>query len=86
MRQTNMEEREAEEDNEPQLLGEAITAMTEVLDMKASTPGQLTTDERVSMLNQVQKRVFENVKAHFMHLKCHEEKQYSCDFHLLIVC
>ena len=31
----NMEEKEAKEDNEPQLLGEARTAMSEVLDMKA---------------------------------------------------
>ena len=79
-RQANMEEKEAKEDNEPQLLGEARTAMTEVLDMKASTPGQLTLNERVSMLNQDQKRVFENVKAHFRHQKCHEAKLCSCDF------
>jgi hypothetical protein len=79
-RQANMEEKEAKEDNEPQLLGEARTAMTEVLDMKASTPGQLTLNERVSMLNQDQKRVFENVKAHFLHQKCHEAKQCLCDF------
>ena len=31
-----MEEKETKEDNEPQLLGEARTVMTEVLDMKAS--------------------------------------------------
>ena len=79
-RQANREEKEAEKDNEPQLLGEARTAMTEVLDMKTSTPGQLTLDERVSMLNQDQKRVFENVKAHFLHQKCHEAKQCSCAF------
>ena len=53
--------------------------MTEVLDMNASTPGQLTLDERVSMLNQDQKRVFGNVKANFLHRKCHEAKQCLCD-------
>ena len=42
-----MEEKEAEEDNEPQLLGEARTTTTEVLHMKAITPGQLTQDESV---------------------------------------
>ena len=78
-RLANMEEKEAEEDNEPQLLGEARSAMSEVLDMKASTPGQLTLDERVAMLNQDQRRVFDNVKAHFMHQKLHEENQCSCD-------
>ena len=31
-----MKEKEAEEDNEPQLLGEARSAMSEVLDMKAT--------------------------------------------------
>ena len=44
-RKANMEEKEAKEDNEPQLLGEARTAMSEVLDMKADTPGHLTLDE-----------------------------------------
>ena len=79
-RQGNMEEKEAEEDNEPQLLGEARTAMSEVLDMNTSTAGHLSLDERVSMLNQDQKRVFNNVKAHFLHQKCHEASQCSCDF------
>ena len=78
--QANMEEKEAKEDNEPQLLGEARTAMSEVIDMKASTPGQLTLNERVSMLNQDQRRVFDNVKAHFLHQKLHEANQCSCDF------
>ena len=80
VRQANMEEKEAEEDNEPQLLGEARSAMSEVLDMKASTPGQLTLDERVSMLNQDQRRVFDNVKAHFQHQQRHETNKCSCDF------
>ena len=80
VRQANMEEKEAEEDNEPQLLGEARSAMSEVLDMKASTPGQLTLDERVSMLNQDQRRVFDNVKAHVQHQQRHETNKCSCDF------
>ena len=79
-RQANMEEKEAEEDREPQLLGEARTAMSEVLDMNTSTAGQLSLDERVSMLNQDQKRVFDNVKAHFLHQKCHEASLCACDF------
>ena len=51
--------------------------------MKASTPGQLTLDERVAMLNQDQRRVFDNVKAHFLHQKLHEANQCSCDIALL---
>ena len=54
--------------------------MSEVLDMNTSTAGQLSLDERVSMLNQDQKRVFDNVKAHFLHQKCHEASQCVCDF------
>ena len=46
-RQANPEEKEVEQDNQPQLLGEARTAMIEVLDMKASAPGQLTLDEQL---------------------------------------
>ena len=75
-----MEEKEAKEDNEPQLLGEARTAMSDVLDMKASTLGQLTLNKRVSMLNKDQRRVFDNVKAHFQHQKLHEANHCSCDF------
>ena len=79
-RQTYPDEKESEEDNEPQLLGEARTAMSEVVDMKASTPGQMTLDERVSMLNPDQRRVFDSTKAHFLHQKHHEANQCSCDF------
>ena len=39
-------------------------------------------DERVSMLNHDQKRIFDNVKAHFLHQKIHEANQCSCDFDL----
>ena len=78
-RLADMEEKEAEEDKEPQLLGEARTAMSEVLDMKASTPGQLTLDEGVGILNLDKRRVFDNVKAHFLHQKLHEANQCSCD-------
>jgi hypothetical protein len=79
-RQANMEEeKKPEEDNEPQLLGEARTAMTEALDMNASSSDQLTLEERVSMLNQDQRRVFDNVKAHLLHQKSHEANECSCD-------
>ena len=78
--QTYPDEKESEEDNEPQLLGEARTAMSEVVDMKASIPGQMTLDERVSMLNPDQRRVFDSTKAHFLHQKHHEANQCSCDF------
>ena len=48
--------------------------------MNTSIPSQLTLVERVLMLNQDQKRVFDNVKAQFLHQKIHEVNQCSCDF------
>ena len=73
------EEKEVEDDNEPQLLGEARTAMTDVLDMNVSSSDQLTLDEMVSMLNQDQRRVFDHIKTHLWHLKSHETHECSCD-------
>ena len=37
-----LEEKEVEDDDEPQLLGEARTAMSDVLDMRLSSHDQLT--------------------------------------------
>ena len=79
-RPANPEEKEVEQDNQPQLLGEARTAMIEILDMKASAPGQLTLDEQVAILNPDQRRVFDHVIGHFLHQKSHEGNQCSCDF------
>ena len=79
MRQTDAQEKEVEEDNEPQPIGEARTAMSEVLNMKTSEPGELTLHERIIMLNPDQKRVFDNVKAHLLHQKLHEANKCSCD-------
>ena len=42
-----LEEKEVEDDDEPQLLEEARTAMSNVLDMCLSSHEQLTLDERV---------------------------------------
>jgi hypothetical protein len=72
------EEKEPEENNEPQLLGEARTAMTEALDINISSSDQLTLEERVSMLNLDQRRVFDNVKAH-LHQRSHEASECSCE-------
>ena len=73
------EEKVSEEDNDPQLIGEAKTAMTDVVSMNISSSNKLTLEDRVSMLNNDQKRVFENVKTHLVHQKCHEDNKCSCD-------
>ena len=76
-RQAN--EKEVQDDDEPQLLGQATTAMTDVLDMNVSSSDQLTLDQRISMLNQDQRRVFRHIKTHLWHQRCHEKDECSCD-------
>ena len=48
-------------------------------DVGSMTSDKLTLEDRVSMLNNDQKRVFENVKTHLVHQKCHEGNKCSCD-------
>ena len=74
-----LEEKEAEDDDEPQLLGEARTAMSDVLDMHLSSHDQLTLDERESILNADQRRVFDTVKTHLLHERSHENNTCSCN-------
>ena len=73
------DEKVNEKDNDPQLIGEAKTAMIDVVSMNISSSDKLTLEDRVSMLNNNQKRVFDNVKTHLVHQKCHEDNQCSCD-------
>ena len=61
------EEKLSKEDDDPQLLGEAKTAMHDVLDMNVIACNDLTLEERVAMLNADQRRIFEKVKAHLLH-------------------
>ena len=74
-----LEEKEVEDDDEPQLLGEARTAMSDVIDMRLSSHDQLTLDERESMLNADQRRVFDTVKTHLLHERSHENNKCSCN-------
>ena len=78
-RQAEKLEEEEVEDDEPQLLGEARTAMSDVLDMRLSSHDQLTLDERESMLNADQRRVFDTVKTHLLHERSHENNKCSCN-------
>ena len=58
-------------ENHPQLLGEAKSAMQDVHDMKDKSD-YLTLDDRVKMLNDDQRRIFDNIKAHLLHQIKHE--------------
>ena len=69
----------SKEDDDPQLLGEAKTAMHDVFDMNAITCNDFTLEERVAMLNADQRRIFKNVKAHLLHQQCHETRECECD-------
>ena len=52
------------EDNDPQLMGEAKNAMHDMADMIIShTSDQLGLDDRVTMLNGDQKRIFDRVES-----------------------
>ena len=78
-RQKEGEEKSVEEDDDPQLIGEAKTAMTDVLTVNVNSSDKLSVEERVAMLNDDQRRVFATVKAHLLHQKCHEQSDGSCD-------
>ena len=69
-----------ESDDEPQLMGESKAAMQDVQDMNDSSDDDITLDERVQMLNMDQKRIYEKVKMHLLHLLLHESGECSCDF------
>ena len=74
------EEKISKDDDEPQLMGEAKNAMKDVLDMNANSSDELSFKDRKAMLNCDQRRIFDNVEAHLLHQKLHEEKKCHCDF------
>ena len=64
-----------------QLIGEAKTAMQEVLDMNVNmrdNHGTLSLKERVAILNVNQRCVFDKVKSHLLHQHKHKEGQCAC--------
>ena len=52
--------------------GEATTAMKDVMEMCMKIDNSLSYEERVSMLNVDQRRVFDSVSDYLNHLKEHE--------------
>ena len=51
------------DDDQPQLIGEAKSAMKDVADMAVKQTSTLSLEERVAMLNVDQSRVFDNSSA-----------------------
>ena len=76
-RQAESPEEKVSKDDDPQLIGEAKMAMNDVVDLGANS--ELSLDDRVAMLNDDQRRLFDNVKAHLLHQQCHEANECSCD-------
>lgn len=69
----------SKEDNDLDLPGEATSAMKDVCDMNQKSHCDLTLEERETMLNADQTRIFQKVKSHLLHQKRHEEKMCPCD-------
>ena len=60
------------EDDEPQLMGQIKDAMNDVNEMDSGST--LTLQQRESMLNADQKRIFDNVKSHLLKQLEYEKK------------
>ena len=75
------EKRVIKEDDDPQLMGEAKIAMHDMADMIDNhSPDQLGLEERVTMLNADQRRIFNRVESHLQHQKQHENGECQCEF------
>ena len=70
-----------EDKEDPQLPGVAKSAMKDLQEMKDVANGNnaLTLEERVRMLNDDQRRVFDRVKNHLMHQQEHERGECKCE-------
>ena len=64
--------------DEPQLLGEAKSAMDDVLDMNANAPEALTLNERMDIFNADQRRVFDIFHNHLLYQQQHETEHCNC--------
>ena len=71
-RAANRQEVNDVEDEDPQLMGQIKDAMNDVRDM--DTGSSLTLQERESILNVDQKRIFDHVKAHLLRQIGYENK------------
>ena len=58
-------------------MGEAKTAMKEVVEMNNSDT--LTLEDRITMLNDYRRRIFNQIKNHLFHQKQHEDNECQCE-------
>ena len=78
-RQADALEEPVQNNDDPELPGEAKLAMNDMCEMNANVGNDLSLDERVRMLNADQKRVFDNVTRHLLHQKQHEDRECTCN-------
>ena len=77
-RQADGVEEVNKEDDDSQLMGEAKTAVKEVVEMNNSDT--LTLEDRITMMNDDQRRIFNQIKNHLFHQKQHEDNECQCEF------
>ena len=79
-----------EQDDGPQVTGEATAAMNDAFDLHQNDETGPTLDELVSSLNADQSRVFKQVKSHLEHQAMHEHKTCTCHdlkpLHMFVSC
>ena len=69
-----------EKHNDPELPGEAKSAMNDTCEINANAKSDdLALEERIAMLNADQKRIFDKVAHHLLHQKEHEEGKCKCE-------
>ena len=67
-----------EEDDGPQVLGEATSAMHDVVDLHQNDKSSPGYKDMVASLNADQSRVFQQVKLHLEHQSVHERNECTC--------
>ena len=65
-------------DEGPQIVGEATSAMHDVLDLQSNDEGGPSLEQLVSSLNADQARIFDQVKRHVEHQAHHEKDMCKC--------
>ena len=65
-------------DEGPQIVGEATSAMHDVLDLQSNDEGGPSLEQLVSSLNADQARIFDQVKRHLEHQAQHENDMCKC--------
>ena len=67
-----------EEDEGPQVLGEATSAMNDVVDLHQGDKNCPSFEELVTSLNTDQARIFQQIKVHLEHQSKHENGECTC--------